>query len=50
MLGTNVTMTGGDHNTSQIGKYRCDIEEKLPENDLPIIVEDDVWIGTGAII
>lgn len=50
MLGPNVTMMGGDHNSSVIGKYMYDIHEKLPENDLPIIVEDDVWIGTGAII
>lgn len=50
MLGPNVTMMGGDHNTSNIGKYMFDVTEKLPENDLPIIVEDDVWIGTGAII
>ena len=49
-LGPNVTMMGGDHNTTVVGKYMYDVNEKLPENDLPIIVEDDVWIGTGAII
>jgi acetyltransferase-like isoleucine patch superfamily enzyme len=43
-------MMGGDHNTSQLGKYMFDVTEKLPENDVPIIIEDDVWIGTGAII
>ena len=50
ILGPNVTMMGGDHNTSQVGKYMFDVNEKLPENDLPITIEDDVWIGTGAII
>ncbi len=50
ILGPNVTMMGGDHNTTEIGKYMYDVKEKLPENDLPIIIEDDVWIGTGAII
>ena len=50
MFGPNVTITGGDHNISVIGKYMYDVKEKLPENDLPIIVEDDVWVGTGAII
>lgn len=50
ILGPNVTMMGGDHNISMIGKYMFDVKEKLPENDLPIIIEDDVWIGTGAII
>jgi acetyltransferase-like isoleucine patch superfamily enzyme len=49
-LGPNVTMMGGDHNTSVIGKFMYDIIEKLPENDVPIIIENDVWIGTGAII
>lgn len=24
--------------------------EKLPENDQNVVIEDDVWIGTGAII
>ena len=41
---------GGNHNTTTIGKYMFDVEEKLPENDLPVIIEDDVWIGTGVII
>lgn len=50
MFGPNVTMMGGDHNTSVIGQYMYDVTEKLPENDVPIIIEDDVWIGTGAII
>lgn len=27
-----------------------DVQEKLPESDLPVCVEDDVWVGTGAII
>jgi len=50
MFGPNVTIMGGDHNISKIGEYMYDVEEKLPENDLPITIEDDVWIGTGAII
>jgi acetyltransferase-like isoleucine patch superfamily enzyme len=50
MFGPNVTIMGGDHNTSLIGKYMYDIKDKLPENDLPVIIKDDVWIGTGAII
>ncbi len=27
-----------------------DIKEKLPENDMPVVIEYDVWIGTGVII
>lgn len=50
MFGPNVTIMGGDHNTSVIGKYMYDIKEKRPIDDQPVIIEDDVWIGSGAII
>ena len=50
MFGPNVTIMGGDHNISQVGQYMFDVKEKLPENDLPVIIEDDVWLGTGCII
>jgi acetyltransferase-like isoleucine patch superfamily enzyme len=50
MFGPNVTIMGGDHNTSMIGEYMYDINEKLSENDLPVIIEDDVWVGAGVII
>lgn len=50
MFGPNVTIMGGDHNISRIGRYMYDVVEKLPENDLPVTIEDDVWVGTGAII
>lgn len=50
MFGPNVTIIGGDHNTSVVGEYMYDVDEKLPENDLPIIINDDVWVGAGATI
>lgn len=50
MFGPNVTIIGGDHNITRIGRYMFDVKEKLEENDLPVIIEDDVWVGTGAII
>jgi acetyltransferase-like isoleucine patch superfamily enzyme len=50
MFGPNVTIMCGDHNTSAIGRYMVDVEEKLPCNDLPVVIEDDVWVGTGVII
>lgn len=50
MIGPNVTIIGGDHNTSVVGEYMFDIKEKLPENDIPIFIEDDVWIGCGVTI
>lgn len=50
MFGPNVTIIGGDHNIYVIGRFMFDIKEKLPENDLPVNIEDDVWIGAGATI
>jgi acetyltransferase-like isoleucine patch superfamily enzyme len=50
MFGPNVTIMGGDHNTSKVGQYMYDIHEKRPEDDLYVIIEDDCWVGAGAII
>ncbi|QIR06503.1 acyltransferase [Salinivibrio costicola] len=50
MFGPNVVILGGDHNTSTVGAYMYDVKSKLPDNDLPVIIEDDVWVGAGAII
>jgi acetyltransferase-like isoleucine patch superfamily enzyme len=50
LFGPNVTIMAGDHNTNCIGKYMFDVEDKLPENDLPVTIEDDVWVGTDSII
>lgn len=50
MFGPNVTIRGGNHNTSIIGKYMYDVHEKRPDDDLPIVIEDDVWVGTNVTI
>jgi len=50
MFGPNVTIMSGDHNVTEIGEYMYDVEYKLPENDQPVFIENDVWIGTGAVI
>ncbi len=50
MFGPNVTIMGGDHNISVVGKYMFDVKVKLPENDLPVIIEDDVWVGCNVTI
>jgi len=50
LIGPNVSIIGGNHNISIVGEYLFDVEYKRPEDDLPIIIEDDVWIGGGAII
>lgn len=52
MFGPNVIIRGGNHSTHILGKLLSDYktEDKLPEDDQPVIIENDVWIGTGAII
>lgn len=50
VFGPNVTIMGGDHNTGEIGRYMYDVKNKRENDDLPIVVNDDTWIGTGVII
>ena len=50
MFGPNVTVVGGNHNTSEAGRFMYDITQKRPEDDQDVVVEDDVWVGCGAII
>ena len=52
MFGPNVTLITGNHRIDVIGKYMTEIknEDKLPQNDEPIIFEGDNWIGANAII
>lgn len=50
LFGPNVTVIGGDHNTAVVGKFMYDVCDKRPDDDLDVIIEDDVWIGSGAII
>lgn len=50
MFGPRVTIMGGDHNIGILGRYMYDVKEKRPSDDLPVVIESDVWVGTGAII
>jgi acetyltransferase-like isoleucine patch superfamily enzyme len=50
LFGPQVSLIGGDHNTSVNGKFMYDVHDKRPEDDQAIVLEDDVWIGTGATI
>lgn len=52
MFGPDVKIITGDHRIDIPGKFMKEIreEEKLPENDQDVIIEDDVWIGAGATI
>ena len=50
MIGPNVMIIAGDHNTTTVGKFMYDERVKLPEDDQDVFIEDDVWVGAGAII
>jgi acetyltransferase-like isoleucine patch superfamily enzyme len=48
----NVTIRGGNHRFNIIGKWITDYNEsdKRKEDDEPVYVEDDCWIGTNVTI
>ena len=52
MFGPNVTMVTGNHRIDLVGKYMIDVTdaEKLPENDEPIVLCGDNWIGANTTI
>ena len=50
LFGPNPTIITGDHRIDVIGKYIMDYTEKLPENDAPVVIEDDVWTGANVTI
>lgn len=49
-FGPHPTIITGDHRIDVVGKYIMDSNEKLPENDAPVVIEDDVWIGANVTI
>ena len=52
MFGPEVTIRGGNHRTDLVGRFMGDVTEaeKRLEDDLGAVIEDDVWIGTRAVI
>ena len=50
IFGPHPTIITGDHRIDVVGKYIMDSNEKLPENDAPVVIEDDVWIGANVTI
>jgi acetyltransferase-like isoleucine patch superfamily enzyme len=52
MFGPEVMIQGGNHRTDIVGRYMDTIQEseKRPEDDKDVIIEDDVWIGSRALI
>lgn len=50
MFGPEVMIIGGRHNTAVVGRFMTDVHVKRPEDDLGVAIEDDVWIGSRAIV
>ncbi len=50
MMGPNVMIVTGNHRTDVVGKYMIDVHEKTADDDRDVVIEDDVWIGMGAMI
>lgn len=52
MFGPEVTIRGGNHRIDVIGKPMIAVTdgEKRDQDDRGVVIEDDVWVGTRAII
>lgn len=52
LVGPRVSIITGNHSTHILGKLICDYlpEDKLLNDDQDVVIESDVWVGTGAII
>jgi len=52
IFGPEVIIRGGNHRTDLVGRFMSDVTEaeKRPADDLGVVIEDDVWIGTRAVI
>jgi acetyltransferase-like isoleucine patch superfamily enzyme len=50
MFGPHVTIIGGGHNISVMGRFMTDVHEKTGDEDLGVVIEDDVWVGASAVI
>lgn len=50
IFGPNPTIITGDRRIDVIGKFIMDSNDKLPQNDAPVIIGDDVWTGANITI
>lgn len=50
IFGPAPTIVTGDHRIDVIGKPVFSSYDKLPENDAPVVIEDDVWVGAHVTI
>ena len=52
VFGPNPIIMTGDHRIDLIGRYIEDVrgKDKLPENDQPVVIDDDDWCGANVVI
>lgn len=50
IFGPNPTIITGDHRIDVIGVFITDSTIKHPNNDAPVVIEDDVWCGANITI
>jgi len=52
LFGPNVTIITGDHRSDITGKHIAEVrdDEKLPEHDADVVIEDGVWIASNVTI
>lgn len=52
MFGPEVTIIGGNRNTSYVGRFMADVtdNDKIPGDDQGVVIDDDVWVGTRAVL
>jgi len=50
LFGPGVTIVTGDHSISKIGVFIKDNRTKGPADDQPVVIEDDVWVGSNVTI
>lgn len=50
IFGPNPTIITGDHRIDVVGLPIIDSQVKLPENDMGVTIEEDVWTGANVII
>lgn len=52
MFGPHPTIMTGDHRVDFVGKHIADVteEDKVAENDAPVVIEDGVWCGANVTI
>lgn len=49
-FGPNVTIMAGNHNFRDVGVYIHGNHNKRPDDDMPVMIMDDVWVGCNAVI